>query len=109
MEARYLISALGGAGALGIRRSSLPILSARFLDAGCSARCRSALEDGAGRVLLDCDYACRRCHVPTRPRVVPAPGRFICGRVLRAESLSSADCLLAGRPPGTPGSPPPPA
>src|SRR5467141_2638954 len=97
MAARYLISALGGAGALGIRRSSLPVLSARFLDPGRRARCRSALEDGTRRVLLDCAHACRSGHVPARPRVFPAPGRFVCGRVLCAESLSSADRLLAER------------
>src|ERR1700730_14913838 len=97
MAARYLISALGGAGTLGIRRGSLPVLSARILDAGRGARCRSALEDGAGRVLLDCAHACRGDHVPARPRVVPAPGRSVCGRVLCTESLSPADRLLAER------------
>jgi len=43
MEARHRISALGGAGELGIRRGSLPVLSARFLDAGRRARSDSAL------------------------------------------------------------------
>src|SRR6266404_3005023 len=97
MAARYLISALGGAGALGIRRGSLPVLSARFLDPGRRARCRSVLEDGTRRVLLDCAHACRSGHVPARPRVVPAPGRSVCGRVLCAESVSLADRLLAER------------
>src|SRR6266849_6483235 len=97
MEGWHRISALGGAGALGIWRGSLPVLSARFLDTGRRARCRSAVEDGAGRVLLDGAHTCRSGHVPGRPRVVPARGRFVCGRVLCAESLSLADRLLAER------------
>ena len=97
MEAWHRISALGGAGVLGIRRYPLPVLSARFLDSGRRARCGSALEDGAGRVLLDRAHACRSVHVPARPRVAPGRGRSVCGRVLCAESLPLADRLLAER------------
>src|SRR5882762_457103 len=97
MEGWHCISALGGTGTLGLRRGSLPVLSTRFLDAGRRTRCCSALEDGAGRVLLDCAHACRSGHVPAGPRVVPGPGRSVCGRILCAESLSLADRLLAER------------
>src|SRR6202521_2628539 len=97
MEGWHRISALGGSGTLGIRRGSLPVLSARFLDAWRSPWCGSALEDSAGRVLLDCAHACRSGHVQARPRVVPGPGRFVCRCVLCAESLSLADRLLAER------------
>src|SRR5258707_1118565 len=73
------------------------LLSSRFLDAGCRPRRHSALEDGAWRILLDCAHACRSIHVPARPRVVPRPGRPVCGRVLCVESLPLADHLLAER------------
>ncbi len=95
MEGRHRISALGGTGGLGIRRASLPVLSPRFLDPGRSARCCSALEDRAGRVLLDCAHVCRSSHVPARPRVAPCPRRVVCRRVLCAQSLPLVDRLLA--------------
>src|ERR1019366_9394463 len=97
MEARHRLSALGGARVLGVRRGSLPILSSRFVDSGRRARGCSALEGGAGRVLLDCAHARRSLHVPAGPRVAPRPGRAVCGRVLRAESLPLVDRLLAKR------------
>src|ERR1019366_2338514 len=97
MEARHRLSALGGARVLGVRRGSLPVLSSRFVDSGRRARGCSALEDGAGRVLLDCAHARRSLHVPAGPRVAPRPGRAVCGRVLRAESLPLVDRLLAKR------------
>src|SRR5450631_796554 len=97
MEGRHRISALGGAGALGIWRSSVPVLSTRFLGSGGRARVRSTVEDGAGRILLDCACACRSVHVPAGPRVVPGPGRVVCGPVLCAESLPPVDRLLAER------------
>src|ERR1035437_9404618 len=97
MEARHRLSALGGARVLGVRRGSLPVLSSRFVDSGRRARGGSALEDGAGRVLLDCAHARRSLHVPAGPRVAPRPGRAVCGRVLRAESLPLVDRLLAKR------------
>src|SRR5208282_2581867 len=97
MEARHRISALGGTGVLGIWRGSLPVLSPGFLDSGRRARCGFALDDGAGRVLLDCAHACRSGHVPARPRVAPARGRVVCGRVLCPESLPLANRLLAER------------
>src|ERR1700687_3341674 len=97
MEGWHRISALGGAGALGIRRGALPVLSTRFLDSRCCARCRSALEDGPGRVLLDCAHPCRSGHVPAGPRVAVVPGRVVCGSVLCAQSLPLVDRLLAER------------
>src|SRR5208282_358097 len=97
MEAGHRISALGGARALGIWRGSLPVLSACFLGAGRRARRGSALEGGAGRVLLDGAHAGRSGHVPARPRVAPGRGRVVRGLVLCAESLPFADRLLAER------------
>src|SRR5260370_17566144 len=98
MAARYLISALGGAGALGIRRGSLPVLSAHFLDPGRGARCRFALENGAGRVLLDGAHACRSGHVPACPRGVPPSGPFVSRPLLRPQSLSSSHSLRSPPP-----------
>src|ERR1019366_7577457 len=97
METWHRLSALGGSGVLGVRRGSLPVLSSRFVDSGRRARGGSALEDGAGRGLLDCAHARRSLHVPAGPRVAPRPGRAVCGRVLRAESLPLVDRLLAKR------------
>ncbi len=42
---------------------------------GAALGADSALEDGAGRVLLDRAHACRSVHVPARPRVAPGRGR----------------------------------
>src|SRR5208283_3638440 len=97
MEAWHRLSTLGSAGALGIWRGSLPILSARLLDPGRRARCGPALESGAGRVLLDRAHACRSVHVPAGAAVAPGSGRAVCRCVLCAESLPLANRLLAER------------
>src|ERR1035438_7801428 len=103
METRHRLSALGGAGALGIRRGSLLVLSAGFLDTRRRARCCTALEDGAGRVLLDRARTCRRGYVQPCPALAPGTGRAICRCVLCAESLPFANRPLAERLCGTAG------
>ena len=52
MEARCYLSALGGAGALGIRRGAVSVLSARIMDLGRGAGRDPAVEGGSLGVLL---------------------------------------------------------
>src|ERR1700722_5606427 len=97
METWHRLSALGGAGTLGVWRSSLLVLSTGLLDPRRCARRGAAVENDTGRVLLDRTGACGNGHVPPCPAVASGSGRNVCRRVLRAESLPLADRVLAQR------------
>ena len=97
MEAWHRLSALGGAGALGIWRGSLSFLSARFMDAWRRAWRHLAVESCTRGLLLDCSDTGWSSDVPACAPVASDEGCVICGDLLRVESLPFVDCLLAER------------
>src|SRR5208282_1819821 len=97
VEVRRRLSALGGAGAVGVWRAALPVLSASFLDIGRRARRDIAMENCARRLLLDRTHARGSRHVPRCQPLAAASGCTFCRRILRPEPLPLADPLLAER------------
>ena len=88
---------MGGAGALGIWRAAIPVLSAGIMDAGSGIGRCFAVEGGTRRILPDSAHIGRSVHVQARPRVAAAEGRDVCRGALCTESLPFVDCVLAQR------------
>ena len=53
MEARYCLSAVGGAGAVRLRRAPLHLLSSALMDFGSGAECDLSLDAGRQPLYLD--------------------------------------------------------
>src|ERR1700688_3177642 len=88
---------MGGAGALGIWRTAIPVLSSGIVDAGSRIGRRFAVEDGTRRILPDSAHVGRSVHVQARSSVAAAAGRDVCRGVLCPESLPFVNRLLAQR------------
>src|ERR1700722_5142202 len=88
---------MGGAGALGIWRAAIPVLSAGIVDAGSGIGRCFAVEGRTRRILPDSAHVGRSVHVQARSGVAAAEGCDVCRGVLCLESLPSVNCVLAQR------------
>ena len=71
VETGHRLSALGCPGALGLWRSALPVLPARFVGARRSPGCASPLETRSGGLCMDRACSRRMLHVPAGCPLAP--------------------------------------